>query len=187
MGTDLVGNDLKENRAGHFGGRQSQTGITGIQEFELHHDDLREAFERNPFLPDHDEVTVQRLPERLSSDEGQRFFHQVQKLLNTTTQPHFVFDFAQVLELDAVGIHLLLQCLEEVMKVNGDVKLAAVPSAPASVLEQTGVDSLFEIFDSTADAVQSFHYVPAQEWAIPVPLNATPSPAVAAPAACGAD
>ena len=73
------------------------------------------------------------------------------------TQPRMVFDLAQVRELDTNGVQMLLLCLEEVMKRNGDLKLAAVPAGPAVMLEVTGVDRLFEIFESAADAVESFH------------------------------
>lgn len=114
-----------------------------------------EALTMNPFLHEQAEVIVRQVPEKLNSEEGQKFFHQVQKLLGTT-QPHFVFDFTHVHELDVVGIDLLLQSLEEVMKLNGDVKLAAVRRGPAAILELTGVDRLFEIFDTAAHAVQSF-------------------------------
>src|ERR1700757_229079 len=106
--------------------------------------------DQNPFWRDPGRVIVRRLPERLSSGEGRTFFCQVRELL-TATQPRFVFDLGEVRELDATGIHLLLQCLEEVMKLNGDVKLASVPPGPAAVLEATGVDRLFEIFDRPAD------------------------------------
>ena len=143
-----------------------------VQEFESDHGDQQDVTDRNLFLPVRDEVMVRKLPERLNSGEGQAFFCQMQKLLNGT-QPRFVFDFAQVSELDAAGIHWLLQCLEEVMKFNGDVKLAAVPPGPAAILELTGVDRLFEIFDGTADAVQSFHYLPPHEGAAAAPLNAS--------------
>ncbi len=42
------------------------------------------------------------------------------------------------------------------MKRNGDVKLASIPPAAAAILELTRVGRLFETFDSTADAVNSF-------------------------------
>jgi anti-anti-sigma factor len=145
---------------------------TRVQGFEPDHGDQQDVPDRNPFLTGRDEVMVRRLPEKLNSDEGQAFFSQIQKLLDGN-QPRFVFDFAQVSELDTAGIHLLLQCLEEVMQFNGDVKLAAVPPGPATILELTGVDRLFEIFDGTADAVQSFHYLPPHEVAVPASLNAS--------------
>jgi len=43
------------------------------------------------------------------------------------------------------------------MKANGDVKLAAIPPEAAAILKLTRVDRLFETFDSTADAVNSFN------------------------------
>jgi anti-anti-sigma regulatory factor len=170
----------KENPAG-----QSQT---QVQEFEREDqdNDQQDTSGRNPFLPVHAEVMVRRLPARLNSGEGRAFFDAVQKSLNAN-QTRFVFDFAQVGELDAGGIHLLLQCLEEVMKINGDVKLAAVPPGPSTTLERTGVDHLFEMFDNVADAVQSFRHLPLHESPIPVPLNASQVPITATAAVYGAD
>ncbi len=170
-----MGDDPKENPIEQSGaGRPAP-------ESEPHH-----IANSNPFRQNRDEVIVRRLPERLNSGGGQTFFCQVQELLNAT-QPRFVFDFSQVSELDAVGIQLLLQCLEEVMKLNGDVKLAAVPPGPAAVLVLTGVDRLFEIFDSPEDAVRSFRCLPKHEWPMQVPLNASQADPVAATAGYGDD
>ena len=55
---------------------------------------------------------------------------------------------------------MLLCCLEEAMKRNGDVKLASVPAAAEAILQLTLVDRLFEAFDSTAEAIDSFHRSP---------------------------
>ena len=55
---------------------------------------------------------------------------------------------------------MLLHCMEEVMKRNGDLKLAALPPGPAVMLEVTRVDRLFEIFDQAQDAVESFYRLP---------------------------
>jgi anti-anti-sigma factor len=114
-------------------------------------------------------VVVRQLPERLNAGQAQTFFCQVEKLLNT---PHsrIVFDFTQVRELDAAGVQTLLRCLEQVMKRHGDVKLAAIPAGPAVMLELTSVDHLFEIFDTTAEAVQSFHYFPLPQETKQLPL-----------------
>ena len=42
------------------------------------------------------------------------------------------------------------------MKRNGDVKLAALTDSAREILELTRVDRLFEIYDSEANAVDSF-------------------------------
>jgi len=179
-----MGNDPKENATAESGSGQARK---PAQEPEPHHhDDWQDFSDRNLFGHDRDEVIVRQLPERLNSGEGHTFFCQVEELLNTT-QPRFVFDFTRVGELDAVGIHLLLKCLEEVMKLNGDVKLAAVPPGPTAILELTGVDRLFEIFDSTGDAVKSFHYFPPHEEPMQVPLSAGQARTAAETAGYGAD
>lgn len=73
-----------------------------------------------------------------------------------TDRPCVVLDCSKVQEMDRFAIHMLLCCLEEAIKRDGDVKLAAVPLPAREVLELTRVDRLFEIYDTEADAVRSF-------------------------------
>jgi hypothetical protein len=54
-------------------------------------------------------------------------------------------------------IHLLLCCLEEAMKRNGDVRLAALRPDVLAALKSAEVDSLFQCFETIGDAVESFH------------------------------
>jgi anti-anti-sigma regulatory factor len=63
--------------------------------------------------------------------------------------------------MDKPAINLLLSFLEEAMKRNGDVKLAGVPQEAMAALELAGVDRLFEIFATNAEAVSSFRRLPA--------------------------
>jgi anti-anti-sigma factor len=75
-------------------------------------------------------------------------------------RPRVVLDCSRVLQFDIAGIQVLLHCLEEAMKRNGDVKLAAIPPGAGKILERTGVVNLFEVFDNTLDAVESFYRLP---------------------------
>src|SRR5271170_6782274 len=104
-------------------------------------------------------VAVKQLPEKLSVKQGRGFFREVEPCLRVD-RPRVVLDCSKVRQLDSAGIQVLLRCLEEAMKRNGDVKLASVPSGAAAILELTKVDHLFEVFDSTADAVNSFRQFP---------------------------
>jgi len=72
-------------------------------------------------------------------------------------RPFIVLDCSHVHRLDRSVVEVLLCCLEEAIKRNGDVKLASIPSGAEAILELTGVNRLFEIFDTTAGAVHSFH------------------------------
>jgi anti-sigma B factor antagonist len=101
-------------------------------------------------------VSVKQLPERMSLKQGPRLFREVESCLQSD-RPRLVLDCSKVTQLDSAGIHVLLRCLEAAMKRNGDVKLASVPPSAAAILKLTRVDRLFEAFESTADAVNSFH------------------------------
>src|SRR3984957_20048697 len=104
-------------------------------------------------------VVIKQLPKRLSVEQGRMFFSEVEPCL-MGDRPRMVLDCSELRHLDSAGIQVLLHCLEEAMKRNGDVKLAAIPAAAAAILELTKVNSLFEAFDTAADAVDSFYQFP---------------------------
>lgn len=101
-------------------------------------------------------VVVKQLPDRVSVNETQQLFRELAPLFEGD-RPCLVFDFSEVRQLDSAGIEMLLRCMEEAMKRNGDVKLAAVSPQVTVILELTRVDRLFEIFENPSDAVESFH------------------------------
>jgi len=104
-------------------------------------------------------VVVLQLPEKLVLGRVESFLRDVQGFLKAE-RPRLVFDFSEVSQIDSAGVELLLNCMEETMKRNGDIKLAAIAPGPAVVLQLTQVDRLFEIFDNPSDAVESFHQFP---------------------------
>ena len=106
-------------------------------------------------------VVVKQLPDRVSVNETQQLFRELAPLFEGD-RPCLVFDFSEVRQLDSAGIEMLLRCMEEAMKRNGDVKLAAVSPQVTVILELTRVDRLFEIFENPSDAVGSFHRFPVQ-------------------------
>jgi anti-sigma B factor antagonist len=100
-------------------------------------------------------VVVKHLPERVNQKHARLFFREVQPLI-TADRPQVVFDLSAVQQLDAAGVDMLLQCMSQIMKRDGDLKLAAVSPHAAVILELTRTDRLFEIYRSTADAIRSF-------------------------------
>src|SRR6266481_5708619 len=106
-------------------------------------------------------VVVKQLPDRVSVNETQQLFRELAPLFEGD-RPCLVFDFSEVRQLDSAGIEMLLRCMEEAMKRNGDVKLAALSPQVAIILEITRVDRLFEIFATPSDAVESFHRFPVE-------------------------
>lgn len=86
---------------------------------------------------------------------GRLFFKELESRINID-RPCVVLDCSRVRQMDRFAIHMLLCCLEEAMKRDGDVKLAAVSPPARETLEMTRVDRLFEIYETEAEAVNSF-------------------------------
>jgi len=83
------------------------------------------------------------------------FLHDVEPFLSID-RPQLVFDLSEVLQLDAAGVEVLLRCMSEAHKRDGDVKLASPSQQAAVVLELTRTERLFEIYETSVDAVRSF-------------------------------
>jgi len=104
-------------------------------------------------------VAVMQLPEVLNMKQRRNFLREMQSQMSVD-RPRLVLDCSKVRLRDRSFIHLLLCCLEEAMKCKGDVKLAALPPGAGAILELTGVNRLFDIYETTAEAVNSFHRFP---------------------------
>ncbi len=100
-------------------------------------------------------VVVKRIPERLNARSVKRFLQEVQPFLRSD-RPQLVFDLSQVRQLDAAGVDMLLHCLSESTKRDGDVKLSSLSPQAAVVLEMTRTERLFEIYRNSTDAVRSY-------------------------------
>ena len=101
-------------------------------------------------------VTVEQLPEITSEEQGYRFLTLLQKRMSDK-RPGLVLDCSRLNQINKPAIHLLLSCLEEAMKRNGDARLAGVSPSAHAALKVTGADRLFQIFSSNADAISSFY------------------------------
>jgi anti-anti-sigma factor len=101
-------------------------------------------------------VTIEQLPEIISEEQGRRFLGRVQDRMSDW-RPGLVLDCSGLSQMDTPVLRLLLSCLEEAMKRNGDARLAAVSPSAHAMLKVIGADRLFQIFPSNADAVNSFH------------------------------
>jgi hypothetical protein len=100
-------------------------------------------------------VAVKRLPTAPGAKQERMFLLELESCLNGP-RPCIVLDCAEALQMKKPEQLLLLRCLEEAMKRNGDVRLAAVGPGARDDLKAAGIDRLFKIFDTTAEAIDSF-------------------------------
>jgi anti-sigma B factor antagonist len=103
-------------------------------------------------------VVVMEVPGKLSHAEGRAFLAKLQPILQSN-HPRVVLDCSQLQHIDSAGVEILLHCLEDAMKRDGDVTLAALSPAAAVILQLMRVDRLFEVFETAEEAERSFHAI----------------------------
>jgi anti-anti-sigma factor len=106
-------------------------------------------------------VVVMQMPEQFTGGEVQTFMLELGPLLESN-RPRIVLECSQVRSLDSSGVEMLLHSLEEVLKRDGDLKLAALSAEAEVFLELMRVARVFETFPTSEEAVRSFHVVPAE-------------------------
>jgi len=106
-------------------------------------------------MPNKRPIIVVTMPERLTRVHNRDFLLTIAALLKAD-RTRIVFDCSQVREIDRAGTDMLLHCVEQVIRQDGELNLSSVPTKILAVLELTCVDRLFEIFQNNADAVESY-------------------------------
>ncbi|GAB4570441.1 MAG: STAS domain-containing protein [Anaerolineae bacterium] len=67
-----------------------------------------------------------------------------------------VIDLKNVEYMSSAGLRELVNALKKVKRGTGDLRLASVAPRVMEVLELSGLDTIFEIYDSQVEAVGSF-------------------------------
>lgn len=100
-------------------------------------------------------IAIRALPEQLNAIHQSALYRELESCINVD-RPAVVFDCSALRQLDKGASHFLLCCLEEAIKRNGDVRLAAMRPDVNRTFQSTGLDHIFQTFDSIGDAVESF-------------------------------
>ena len=100
-------------------------------------------------------VAIRSLPERLDKSQQWALYRELEDCINID-RPSVVLDCSRLRQLDGSAAHFLLCCLEEAIKRNGDIRLAALGPETKRQFRSTGLADLFQTFDSTDEAEESF-------------------------------
>ena len=117
-------------------------------------------------------VIIMQVPEQLTAGEVRNFMQELGPLLESN-RPRIVLDCSQVRSIDSAGVEMLLHCLEETLKRDGDLKLAALSPEADIILELMRVARVFETFRTSEEAVRSFNTIPADAVAQDAPWYST--------------
>src|SRR5690348_10572142 len=104
-------------------------------------------------------VVVMQVPEVLNVKEVRNFMEELGPLLESN-RPRIVLDCSQVRSMESAGVEMLLRCLEEVLKRDGDLKLASLSPEAEVILELMRVARVFETFPTSDEAARSFNAIP---------------------------
>jgi anti-sigma B factor antagonist len=104
-------------------------------------------------------VTVLDIVGKLATDQGaQRLKDKINSLVSQE-RTHIVLNLKNVPYIDSGGLGQLVASYGSVMKAGGALKLLNVSSRNHDLLSITRLVTVFESFDSEAEAVQSFQTV----------------------------
>jgi anti-anti-sigma factor len=110
-------------------------------------------------------IEVRTLPGQIDGARLRTLYRELESCINVDG-PAVVLDCSMLNQIDKPAIHFLLCCLEEAMKRNGDIRLAAPQPELKAEIESTGLDTLFQVFDSIEDALESFR-MPRMNFILP--------------------
>lgn len=115
-------------------------------------------------------VVLQTLPAQFDAADLLAFRKDVQSVLESDS-PQIVLDLSPVKYLGPEGIEFLLECLSQVVRRDGDLKLAALSPESAALLALTRVERFFEIYRTVEDAINSFDTFVAEKEKFAEPWN----------------
>ena len=101
-------------------------------------------------------VTVLDLIGKLTTDQGPQHLKDKINSLISQQRTHIVLNLKNVPYIDSGGLGQLVASYGSVMKKGGALKLLNISARNHDLLSITRLVTLFESFDSEAEAVQSF-------------------------------
>jgi anti-sigma B factor antagonist len=104
-------------------------------------------------------VTVLDIVGKLTMDEAAQHLKDKINSLISQRRTHIVVNLKNVPYIDSSGLGQLVASYGSVMKTDGALKLLNVNSRNHDLLSITRLVTLFESFDSEAEAVQSFQTI----------------------------
>ena len=106
-------------------------------------------------VSDHDQVTLVEVSGRVDSMNANQFGD----ALNTQIDEGHVLlvvDLSGVDYMSSAGLREIVTSLKKAKRAKGDLRLAQPSDRVRDVLEMSGLDGIFHIYDSQSEAVGSF-------------------------------
>jgi anti-anti-sigma factor len=100
-------------------------------------------------------LIITPLGTNLDAKESSDFKERVLRLINDNKSHHVIVDLNQVTFIDSSGLGSFLSILRRLNSEGGDLKLSSMTKAVRSMFELVSMHKIFEIFNSTDDALHA--------------------------------
>ena len=85
--------------------------------------------------------------------------------------PYIILNLSGVEFIDSSGLGLLVRCLIRLESLHGLIRVCAASSRIAEAFRVTGLNTLFKVFDTEADAIEGFYDLPTGKRAAGAAVN----------------
>ncbi len=97
-------------------------------------------------------VTVMQLPDLSDPSAHRSFLREVKKFMDSSRQPRLIVDLSTVGQIAPESIDLLLECVDQAERSDGEVSVAGASRETEVILELTQATSVLNIFPSVLEA-----------------------------------
>ncbi len=97
-------------------------------------------------------VTVMQLPDLSDPIAHRSFLREVKKFMDSSRQPRLIVDLSTVGQIAPESIDLLLECVDQAERSDGEVSVAGASRETEVILELTQATSVLNIFPSVLEA-----------------------------------
>ena len=97
-------------------------------------------------------VTVMQLPDLSDPSAHRSFLREVKKLMDSSRRPRLIVDLSTVGQIAPESIDLLLECVDQAERSDGEVSVAGASRETEVILELTQATSVLNIFPSVLEA-----------------------------------
>jgi len=97
-------------------------------------------------------VTVMQLPDLSDPSAHRSFLREVKKFMDGSRRPRLIVDLSTVGQIGPESIDLLLECVDQAERSDGEVSVAGASRETEVILELTQAASVLNIFPSVPEA-----------------------------------
>jgi len=97
-------------------------------------------------------VTVMRLPDLSDPMAHRSFLREVKQFMGSSRQPRLVVDLSTAGQIGPESVDLLLECVDQAERSDGEVWVAGASRETEVILELTQAASVLNIFPSVLEA-----------------------------------